>query len=153
MLNLVQVTMDPQAHPHLLALIAKGLDAEQTILFAADRLTASPALAPDLQSDWQSYARLHARSGKSARFHLFSPEKEEKLVLVERLSSTDLLFLVYPAQIRIVCLEEQQGKLRQILNQPQPDALTQVVLNLNPADLKPAAHPAQSETQPISINP
>lgn len=146
--------MSVQITPKLLKKLLAQTQAEQAILCRDEELLIEPDQDSLNISAWKAYARIHARSPKNARFHLFSSDSEAIFVLIERLSESELLFLTYPAETAIQTLEKEQEKIRTILNQlSDPDPLTEAVLALSADDLKSTHHRPQSVTQPITVNP
>ena len=141
--------MSVQITPKLLKKILAQTQAEQAILCRDEELLIEPDQDSPNISAWKTYVRIHARSPKNARFHLFSPGSEAIFVLIERLSENELLFLTYSAETSIQTLEEEQEKIHTILNQlSDPDPLTEAVLALNgpqstacPQSGKPSSQP------------
>ena len=146
--------MSVQVNSKLLKKLLAQTQAEQAILCHDEELLIEPDQDSPNISAWKAYAKIHARSPKNARFHLFSPDSEAIFVLIERLSENELLFLTYPAETTIQTLEEEQEKIHTILSQlSDPDPLTEAVLALSADDLKSTQHRPQSVTQPITVNP
>lgn len=154
MLNLAKEKMSVQFNSKLLKILLTQTQAEQAILCRDEELLSEPDQDSLNISAWKTYPRIHARSPKNARFHLFSPDSEAIFVLIERLSESELLFLTYPAETTIQTLEEEQEKTHTILNQlSDPDPLNEAVLALSADDLKSTPHHSQSVTQPITVKP
>ncbi len=146
--------MSVQFNSKLLKKLLAQTQAEQAILCRNEDLLIEPDQDSLNISTWKAYAKIHARSPKNARFHLFSPDSEAIFVIIERLSESQLLFLTYPAETAIETLEEEQEKIHPILSQlSDPDPLTEAVLALSADDLKSTQHRAQGITQPITVNP
>ena len=146
--------MSVQVNSKLLKKLLAQTQAEQAILCHDEELLIEPDQDSPNISAWKAYAKIHARSPKNARFHLFSPDSEAIFVLIERLSENELLFLTYPAETAIETLEEEQEKIHTILSQlSDPDPLTEAVLALSADDLKSTPRRAQGITQPITVNP
>lgn len=146
--------MSVQFNSKLLKKLLAQTQAEQAILCRDEELLIEPDQDSPNISAWKAYAKIHARSPKNARFHLFSPDSEAIFVLIERLSVSELLFLTYPAETAIETLEEEQEKIHPILSQlSDPDPLTEAVLALSADDLKSTPRRAQGITQPITVNP
>ncbi len=146
--------MSVQITPKLLKKLLAQTQAEQAILCRDEELLIEPDQDSLNISAWKAYARIHARSLKNARFHLFAPGSVPHFVLIERLSESELLFLTYSAETAIQTLEEEQEKIHTILSQlSDPDPLTEAVLALSADDLKSTSHRPQSVTQPITVNP
>lgn len=153
MLNLAKVTtMRIPSNRHQLTELAQKLKAELAIFSDSNGLIASAALQTKEQTRWEAYSHIHAHCARSARFHLFSPMQDPKFILIERTAEGGLLFLVYPASISIANLEDNHAALTETLNQADPNPLTQVVLDLDPSDLKRKDHPQLGETQPVQVD-
>lgn len=146
--------MSVQFNSKVLKKMLTQTQAEQVILFRDEELLIEPDQDSLNISAWKAYAKLHLRSPKNARFHLFSPDSEAIFVIIERLTESEILFLTYPAETTIQTLEEEQEKIHTILNQlSDPDPLTDAVLALSADDLKSTPRRAQGITQPITVNP
>ncbi len=146
--------MSVQFNSKLLKKMLAQTQAEQAILCRDEELLIEPDQDSPNISAWRTYARIHARSPKNARFHLFSPDSEPHFVLIERLTESEILFLTYSAETTIQTLEEEQEKIHTILSQlSDPDPLTEAVLALSADDLKSTPRRAQGITQPITVNP
>ena len=146
--------MSVQITPKLLKKLLAQTQAEQAISFRDEELLSEPDQDSLNINAWKAYVKLHLRSPKNARFHLFSPNSEAIFVLIERLSESELLFLTYPAATAIQTLEEEQEKIRTIFSQiSDPDPLTKAVLALSADDLKSTPRRPQSVTQPITVKP
>ncbi len=132
--------------------LCKQYDARQVVLFDSDALDGYPQLSESEKTKWQVYAKLHLSLNNSTWLHAFSPSSEPTLVLVCRLSPTSVLFLLYPFTTRIKTLEMTHLALGTHLSQPEPDLLTQTVLQLGVDDLKrPVPKPTPQPDQFLSI--
>mgnify|MGYP000858396081 FL=1 len=132
--------------------LCKQFDARQVVLFDSDLLDGYPQLSENEKTKWQVYAKLHLSLNNSTWLHAFSTSSEPTLVLVSRLSPTSVLFLLHPFTTRIKTLKKTHLTLREYLFQPEPDLLTQTVLQLGVDDLKrPAPKPTPQPDQFLSI--
>jgi len=132
--------------------LCKQFDARHVVLFDSDLLNGYPQLSESEKTKWQVYAKLHLSLNNSTWLHAFSPSSEPILVMVFRLSPASVLFLLYPFTTRIETLEMTHLALREYLFQPEPDLLTQTVLQLGVDDLKrPAPKPTPQPDQFLSI--
>ena len=144
--------MSIQISTSSLETLCKQFDAKQVVLFDSDVLDGYPPLSESEKTKWQVYAKLHLLLNNPTWLHAFSPSSEPTLVLVCRLSPTSVLFLLYPFTTRIKTLEMTHLALGEYLSQPEPDLLTQTVLQLGVDDLKrPVPKPTPQPDQFLSI--
>jgi len=144
--------MQTQVKATSLEALCRQYDAQQVVLFDSDVLVFYPQISESEKAKWQVYAKLHLSLKNSTWLHAFSPSSEPTLVLVCRLSPMSVLFLVYPFTTRIKTLENTHLTLREYLSQPEPDLLTQTVLQLGVDDLKrPVPKPTPQPDQFLSL--
>ena len=144
--------MTIQIGTNSLETLCRQFDARQVILYEAGALSAYPQLPESEKASWQVYSKLLLSFNQASCLHAFSSSAKTRLVLVQRLTTTAVLLLIYPTSTRIKTLEATHLALRDHLSQPEPDSLTQAVLRLGIDDLKrPAPEPAPKSDPFISI--
>ena len=85
--------------------LCRLFDARQVILYEAGALSAYPQPPESEKASWQVYSKLLLSFNHASRLHAFSSSAETRLVLVQRLTRTAVLLLIYPTSTRIKTLE------------------------------------------------